>query len=447
MGRSSLVKVEEFMRNKVILIAITLLGLLPLSGTLGQEPVTLTVLVEGGGLSLQQAAAKIFEEQTGHTVEFVNVPYAGVFDRLSAEMASGGASFDVATIDVVWIPRFADFAAPLDELFTADVVADIFPALLADGNVNGSYIGMPTWANAELIYYRKDLWENPEEQAAFLAEYGYPLAPPTNWQEFTDMALFFTRDTDDDGNIDLYGTDVKGAGPGADVEWMVHVLQAGSPGVVLDADGKIIVDNDAHHAGLEYYVSHHCELGITPPNVLEIGWAEGENLFFEGQTAMTRFWGHAYRLKQFGADGNYLGPDAVENVGVAPMIAGEAGIGSIPGPWYNIIPKSSENQEAARAFVRFMYEQNALGIEAPLGLSARLSAYEQYANQENFENLAALVATLGGPQTIGRPLVTDWAMISDEIVVPMVQDALSCDVSPAEALAWARGELEALGYE
>ena len=277
------------------------------------------------------------------------MPYPSVYEKLAAEIATGGSAYDVATIDVVWLPAFADFAEPLDALITDEVVADIFPALLADGLWNGSYIGMPTWANAEVIYYRKDLWGDAEEQAAFMAEYGYELAPPTNWQEFTDMAVFFTRDTDGDGAIDLYGTDVKGAPPGADVEWMVHVLQAGSPGVVLDAEGGIIVDNDAHVAGLEYYVSHHCDLGVTPPNPLEIGWAEGENLFFQGATAMMRFWGHAYRLHQFDLAGGlvgaeYLGPEAVANVGVAPMIAGEAGIGAIPGPWFNIVPQGSGQQ-------------------------------------------------------------------------------------------------------
>ena len=442
------------MKKSVFLIAVlvALVGLLPLSGASAQDPVTLTVLVEGGGISLQLAAAQLFEEQTGHTVEFVEVPYPSVFESLAAEMAVGGSSYDVATIDVVWIPAFADFAEPLDELFTDDVVADIFPSLLADGIWNGSYIGMPTWANAEVIYYRKDLWGDADEQAAFQAEYGYELAPPTNWQEFTDMATFFTRDTDGDGNIDLYGTDVKGAPPGADVEWMVHVLQAGSPGVVLDSMGSIIVDNDAHLAGLEYYVSHHCELGLTPPNPLEIGWGEGENLFFQGATAMTRFWGHAYRLHQFDLSGGlvgapYIGPEAVANVGVAPMIAGEAGIGSIPGPWFNIIPQTSENIEVAKAFVQFMYEQNVLGVQEPLGLSARISAFEQFAGEENYESLTALIATLNGPQTLGRPLVANWQQVSDEVVVPMVQDALSCEVSPADALAWAREELEAMGFE
>lgn len=442
------------MKKNVFLIAmlVALVGLLPFSGASAQDPVTLTVLVETGGLSLEAEAAALFEEQTGHTVEFVEVGYPAVFESLAAEMAVGGSAYDVAAIDVIWLPAFADFAEPLDTLFTDDVVADIFPSLLADAQWNGSYIAMPAWANAEVIYYRKDLWEDADEQAAFQAEYGYELAPPTNWQEFTDMATFFTRDTDGDGNIDLFGTDVKGAPPGADVEWMVHVLQAGSPGVVLDSMGSIIVDNDAHLAGLEYYVSHHCELGLTPPNPLEIGWGEGETLFFQGATAMTRFWGHAYRLHQFDLSGGlvgapYVGPEAVANVGVAPMIAGDAGIGAIPGPWFNIIPKGSENKEAAMEFVKFMYEQNAVGVNSPLGLSARISAFEEFAGNENYENLGALVTTLGAAQTIGRPMVATWQQVSDEVVVPMVQDALSCEVSPADALAWAREELEAMGFE
>lgn len=409
--------------------------------TLAQDtPVTLNVLVEGGGFQLQEAAAKLFQEETGHTVNFIQVPYAGVFDRLSAEMASGGASFDVATIDVVWIPRFAEFAEPLDTLFTEDVIADIFPSLVADAQVDGHFVGMPTWANTEIMFYRKDLWENPDEQAAFKEQYGYDLAPPTTWQEFTDMAVFFTRDTDGDGTVDFYGTDVKGGPGGADVDWMTAVLQAGSPGVVLDADGKIIVDNEAHLAGLEFYVSHHCELNATPPNVLEIDWGVAQNLFYQGQTAMMRFWGHAYRLTPEESTVNGL-------VGVAPMIAGEAGIGAVPGPWYNIVPKTSANKEVAMQFVQYLYEHNALGIEAPLGLAARLSAYESYADEPGFESLNPLITTLNAPQTLGRPLVVDWQQISDEVVVPMIQDALSCETSPADALAWGREQLEAMGYE
>ena len=421
-------------------VLVTGIILLLISFTAYAQDNTLNVLVESGGFQLQEAAAALFTEETGVMVNFIQVPYTGVFERLSAEMAGGSTSFDVATIDVVWLPRFAQFAEPLDDLFTDDVTADLFPSLVADAQFEGHFVGMPTWANTEIVFYRKDLWEDPNEQAAFMDEYGYELAPPTTWQEFTDMAIFFTRDTDGDGEIDLYGTDVKGAPSGADVDWMVHVLQAGSPGVVLDADGNIIIDNEAHLAGLEFYVSHHCEYNATPPNVLEIDWGAAQNLFYQGQTAMMRFWGHAYRLTPEDSTVNGL-------VGVAPMIAGEAGIGAVPGPWYNIIPASSEKKDLAMQFVQFMYEHNALGIEAPLGLAARPSAYAEYADETGFESLNPLITTLSASQTLGRPLVADWQQISDEVVVPMVQDALSCEVSPADALAWGREQLEAMGYE
>ena len=420
-------------------ITLAVIVILLLSLTAGaQDAVTLTVLVEQGGVWLQEAAARQFEEETGHTVEFVNVPYGSVFDRLSAEMATGGSAFDVATIDVVWMSHFAPFAEPLDDLFTEDVIADLFPSLVNDAQIGGSYIGMPTWANTEVIFYRKDLWEDADEQAAFEAEYGYPLAAPTTWQEFTDMAMFFTRDSDGDGDIDLYGTDVKGGV--ADFEWMIHVLQAGSPGVVLDADHNIIIDNDAHVAGLEYYISHHCDMDVAPPNVNEIDWGVAENLFLQGQTAMFRFWGHAYRLT--------VGDSPIAGqVGVAPMIAGPGGIGAIPGPWFNIVPKTSENKELALELVQYLYDNNAMGIEAPLGLAARKSAFAAYADQEGFENLNPLLQTLDSAQTIGRPSVADWQQIADEILGPIGSDALTCEQDPAELLAWGRAELEAMGYE
>ena len=45
----------------------------------------------------------------------------------------------------------------------------------------------------EILYYRKDLFESTAEQKNFKAKYGYDLAPPVTWQQFTDAAEFFTR--------------------------------------------------------------------------------------------------------------------------------------------------------------------------------------------------------------------------------------------------------------
>jgi multiple sugar transport system substrate-binding protein len=65
---------------------------------------------------------------------------------------------------------------------------------------SGTHWAYPTEGDANGWAYRKDLFENPDEMAAFEAEYGYPLAPPQTMQELKDIGEFFTRP--DEG---LYG--------------------------------------------------------------------------------------------------------------------------------------------------------------------------------------------------------------------------------------------------
>ncbi|MDQ6693626.1 MAG: sugar ABC transporter substrate-binding protein [Chloroflexota bacterium] len=366
-------------------------------------------------------------------MNFVEAPYAQVYDKLSAEMASGGSSYDVATLDVIWLPRFAQFAEPLDSMFTADVKSDLFPALVSDAQSNGHFIGMPQWANAEILYYRKDLFEDPKEQAAFKAKYNYDLKPPTTWQQFIDAAQFFTR-KGADGKTTMYGTDVKGA---VETEWLAQVLQAGSPGVVLDKAGKVIIDDPEHVKALQFDADLHCKYNVTPPNVNEIDWNAAQNLFYQGQTAMMLFWAHAYRMTP--KDSKVGG-----KVGVAPMIGGPGGIGAIPGPWYNLVPSTGKNKDLAMQYVKFAYDHNDLGIQAPLGLAARKSAYQEYAGKPGYEHFAPLISTLNAPMTIGRPLVTNWQEITDQALVPLVQQALSCKQTPQEVLSAAAKQIQGM---
>lgn len=377
----------------------------------------INVLVEGGGHSLQQAAADAFTKETGITVNFVEVPYQGVFDKLTAEIASGTSNYDVATIDVVWNAAFASHVEDLSDLFTDQLKADIPPALLADATVGGKLIAMPAWANAEIVFYRKDLWEDPANQAAFKAQYGYDLTPPATWQQWRDMAKFFTKDG-------MFGTDVIGA---TSEEWMAEVLQAGSPGVILDDAGNVILDNQAHIDALVNYRAPLCEDKSAPDNALEINWGEAQNLFYQGQTAMMKFWAHAYRMTP--EDSKVAG-----KVGVAPMIGGPAGIAGIPGPWYNVVPSTSQHKDAARQFVAYAIAHNALGIEAPLGLAATNSAYASYADKPGYEHFGPLMATLSAPATKGRPINEHYQELVDEAVMPAFQGALECKDNVAQLL-------------
>jgi ABC-type glycerol-3-phosphate transport system substrate-binding protein len=411
------------------------LGAMTLATTLAGQPVlaqSINILVEGGGEQLQKAIAEKFTAETGIAVNFTVVPYAGVYDKLSAEVASGTSNYDVATIDVIWMAKFAEFAEPLDDLFTDEIKADLPPALLADSQFGGKFIGMPGWANAEILFYRKDLFEDPAQQAAFKEKFGYDLAVPQTWEQFRDAAIFFTQDANNDGTVDLYGTDVIGANP---EEWMALVLQAGSPGVVLDDAGNVIIDNDAHLKALEFYTGLYCNDKVAPEGAAQVDWGIAQNMFYQGQTAMMKFWAHAYRLTP--EDSKVSG-----KVGVAPMIGGSAGVAGIPGPWYNIIPLTAPNKDLARQYIAFAIANNEMGIEAPLGLAARNSAYASYADKPGFEHFEPLIATLGAAATKGRPLVAEWQEIVDQAVTPMLQEALACGADLPGLLAGAKATIQ-----
>ncbi|TPV52618.1 sugar ABC transporter substrate-binding protein [Pseudarthrobacter phenanthrenivorans] len=389
------------------------------SGTAGTN--TVNVLVEAGGHAELTGVAEQCKKDAGVDVNFVELPYDGMFNRLSSEFSSGNVSFDVAALDSVWLPSFKDALQPIDEIFTDEAKKDIFPALVKEANVDGHFIGLPAWTNAEIILYRKDLFEEAKNKADFQAKYGYELAAPTTWKQYQDISEFFTKDG-------MYGTDVKG---GVETEWLAHVLQAGGP-MVLDGD-KVVIDNAAHKEALDFYVSL---TKSAPAGAAQVDWAAAQNLFNQGQTAMTRFWAHAYR--QIPKDSPVAG-----KVGTAPMIAGSAGIGGVPGPWYLTVPKATKNTEAAKKFVQCAYDHNSLGIESSLGLASRISAFEKYQDKEGYESFGPLIKTLNGEATATRPATEKWQQIVDTVLVPMLQKAVAGGDS-ATLLADAKKQIEDL---
>ena len=49
----------------------------------------LTVVVEGGGKAELEPIVDLYKEETGTTVKLVELPYAGLYDRVSSELKAG----------------------------------------------------------------------------------------------------------------------------------------------------------------------------------------------------------------------------------------------------------------------------------------------------------------------------------------------------------------------
>lgn len=385
----------------------------------------LTLLVEAGGHGQLQPIADQFQTDTGTGVTFVELPYDGLYNRLSSELNGNAVSFDIAALDAIWLSAFRGALVPLDDLFTDEVKSDLFPSLIEEAAPGGTFIGMPTWTNSEILYYRTDLLEDPAHQAAFAQAYGYDLTPPTTWEQYHDVAKYFSEAT----SGSLYGTDVKGA---VETEWLATLAQTGEKTLVVNPDGTVSLGNQNSLAALNFYTSL---LPYAPSGAAQLDWAGAQNLFNQGQLALMRFWAHAYR--QVPEDSPVAG-----HVGVAPMIGGTAGPAGVPGAWYLSIAKGSRKQDKAREFIQYAYDHNELSIDTNLGLAARISALEARQDEAGFEHFTPLLETLNAPATLPRPALPQWQEIVDTALVPMIQKAMEPDADNAALLSEARKEVE-----
>ncbi|HLN09146.1 MAG TPA: extracellular solute-binding protein, partial [Xanthobacteraceae bacterium] len=129
------------------------------------------------------------------------VPYGPLWhDKIAAEFAIKGAGFDFAMWDSQSTAEFAGggHAYSINDVFKQSKVLkpELFEkfSLAAYGEYpdnSGKYWGLPVNQDAYGFMYRKDLFADPKEQAAFKAKYGRELKVPQTYQDAKQVAEFF----------------------------------------------------------------------------------------------------------------------------------------------------------------------------------------------------------------------------------------------------------------
>ncbi len=72
---------------------------------------------------------------------------------------------------------------------------------------SGHIYALPINQDCMGLVYRQDLFDDPEEKAAFKKRYGYDLAVPETYERLRDIAEFFTRPGQNLYGIALYGSE------------------------------------------------------------------------------------------------------------------------------------------------------------------------------------------------------------------------------------------------
>lgn len=417
---------KSFVKLAMLATAVTVLGACGNSNSSNESDKTLTILVEGGSPAEKVAkeTAAEFKEKSGYEIKIDSVPYSGVYDKLKAEIDAKKATHDAAIIDVLWFPALAKGLSPVSDVITQEQLDDFLPQLDDGATIDGELLGLPTWTNSKILLYRKDLFEDETNKEAFSAKYGYDLTVPKTWKEYKDAAEFFTKD-------DMYGTSVFGqTGGDAVSSWLDLAAQAGANPLIIDDNNKVLVDEKPYVESLEYLQSLIKDKSV-PEDYLSIASTETAELFNSGKLAMQIAWGHFYLTSDEALPGK---------VGAAPALSGSAGIGAVPGPWYQVILKDSEKKDVAEEYLAFMYDKNEMYMDT-LGIASRKSVFEKYTNNEAYAHIDAISATLDGPQTQNRPKISEWTQIENEVLSPMLQRVLAGEDAQKELNA-AKVEIE-----
>ena len=293
-----------------------------------------------------------FEELTGATYDIVEIPYAELREKIYTDFQTGTNKYDVIINCSNWYGDAIanDWLQPIDKYYSdprkpKNDLASITPAVANLMQWGGTQYGSNNDHDAQILYYRKDIIEDPKWQAAYKAETGedMPVAMDT-WEDTLKIAQFFNGkdwngDGDPDDGITLH---LKVGGQG-----FFHFLALSAPYVVTPAAGddpkKVTKYNNVYFFDPETMEPLVCSPGHVKaletliaiskagPSAMW-GWELGEAWadFLSGNAIMTFSWGDVWSLAQ----------DPSQSV-----ITGKLGARGIPGTKgpYNLETKKFEN--------------------------------------------------------------------------------------------------------
>jgi multiple sugar transport system substrate-binding protein len=267
--------------------------------------------------------------------------------------------------------------------------------------------------------YRADLFNDATQKANFQKEFGRELTVPTTWDEYSQVAKFFTQP-----DKKLYGTTVMaGVGDWATDDFKTLLASNGGDGHLVTDNLSLAFDTPEAVKSLQYY-KDLIDSGSVPPGSTSASWDEAATSFDSGLTAMTINY-HALAL----AD-NVKG-----TIGYAPVPRG-VDAGPHFGTWMLSINKNSKNKDWAYQAISWLTSSDSqLAMTKNQLHPTRTSVYAAVESQTGDPAESAFYSTLDASLKVGvgRARLTNYTEVSHAIAVA-VNKAATGELSPQAAL-------------
>ncbi|MBO6791282.1 MAG: ABC transporter substrate-binding protein [Dinoroseobacter sp.] len=349
----------------------------------------------------------------------VNAIYSGNYDDTRVRALSALASGEPAQLAVMFsIDAYdlieQDLVVAFEDIdgVNPDWLNSFYPALMANGRIEGKTWGIPFQRSTIVAYYNKELFS-----AAGLD----PESPPATWDELISMGKALTND-------DSYGLMIPSTGY---PYWMFQALAIQNGKEVMSNDGlTTYFDDETVVDTLEFWQSLSQEHGIMPTGTVE--WGTLRQAFLEGQTAM--MWHSTGNLTAVKNNASF-------DFGVAELPANvRLGSPTGGGNFYVFKDTSDEEKAAALRLIEFMTspEQAAAWSIATGYMGVSPAAYETEALKAYTEEFPpALVARNQLENAVAEFSTFETARVRDGLN-NAIQSALTGSMSAEDALGEAQ---------
>lgn len=387
------------------------------------EPITVWV---GGQVAelddTWQTVVNRYIEETGRRVEVQLFGFDTYYDNLLTAL-QGGRGPDLAFADLGgWVPTFASqgWLTPMEDMISAWPDEDqIWPNLWPTVTFENTRYGLPWYTDARLLLYNKQMFRDAGLD---------PESPPETWDELVEQAKIITESGE---RIFGYGV----SGTKTEHTTLAYIVFLASNG------GKLLSDDYTRAAfntpeglrALEFYTDLAVVHGVSPEAV-SYNEDDYRNLMAQGAVAMAVGGPWSFPLIE------QANPDIDYSLSIHPYGSSPA---SVFGGWSLVIPSSSKRADAAWDFARYLTSYDTwmfwIGEKGgPMPVRMDVSADSPVLRDEKWRNILEVF-----PNAVYRAPIPEYPQVSEAIQL-MIQAVLLGDKTPAEAIAEAETEVNAV---
>jgi len=397
------------------LVAVATLGMAFTTVSVSAQTIAIAGRDGSFAEALKAGVAAYTAANPGVTATQLELPYAGLLEKLIISMREEAGAYDVIMLDDTWAMEFMSkgWLTDLDQL-GGGVDTDFVSGTLGVARYpfpDGTLYAVPFVGNVAMFAYRSDLMERP-----------------ATWTDVLVSAKGVSE-----ANPDVSGVVFRGIKANPIVTGFLPILWAHGANVV-DAEGNAAFNTPDAVEALKLFLElkKYAPTGVETYNSSEV-----RDALMQGTTAMS--------IELWPSWAPSLDDPALSRVpGMIEVVAppGQT-VGSSPmlGSWLLAVPADAPNPELGRAFIDFitsaeMQKQLALEIGQPPTRTSVytdgdvVAKYRWYPNQlQALENATP------------RPRIVQWSRV-ETILGDYLQLALIGEMTPELAIEEAHAEIE-----